>query len=257
MKKKELIDKLKTEHDKPFTGWDFSYLTTSGRMQESATAWNYRSLVEGYMSKADSLLDMGTGGGEFLCSLQNLPDKIFATEGYEPNLEIASKNLKKINASVKFIDRDNKIPWPDEKFDLVINRHEEFDPSEVYRVLKPGRFFLTQQVSGINDLNLNTWLGADLPPYLDWSLSKALEMLLKSGFTILDQQESLGYTRFFDVGAICYYLKCIPWQIEDFTIEKYQDKLMMLHEYLQKNGFIDLINHRFLVIARKPKTNAE
>ena len=177
MTKEELLKKLKAEFDKPFTGWDFSYLTDSGRMQESATSWNYRELVEKYLKNTDSVLDMGTGGGEFLISLQNLPDIICATEGYEPNLKIAAENLKKINAEVKFIDRDNRIPWQDEQFDLVINRHEEFDAGEVWRVLKPDGIFLTQQVGGINDLNLNTWLGADLPPYLDWGIAQALAML--------------------------------------------------------------------------------
>lgn len=248
---KNLIDKLKAEFDQPFAGWDFSYLTSSGRMLESKPPWDYRSLVEKYLENVDSLLDMGTGGGEFLISLQNLPQKVCATEGYEPNLKIAEESIKKINGVVKFIDRDNQIPFVDESFGLIINRHEEFAAEEVYRVLNPGGIFLTQQVGGSNDLNLNTWLGADLPPYLDWGLSGALGMLTDAGFEILDQQESLGYTRFFDTGAICYYLKCIPWQITDFTVERYQEKLIMLQEYLEKNGFIDLINHRFLLIARK------
>jgi len=249
--KSDLITELKAEFGQPFTGWNFSYLTDSGRIVESEVNWEYRSLVEKYLKTCGNLLDMGTGGGEFLISLKNLPEQVYITEGYKPNLKTAKNNLKKINAVVKFIDEDNKIPYKNNYFDLIINRHEEFDAAEVYRVLKPGRIFLTQQVGGINDLNLNTFLGAKLPSYLNWSLSQTLELMSEAGFVILDQQESLGCTRFFDVGAICYYLKCIPWQISDFSVERYQSRLVMLHDYLQKNGPIDLVNHRFLVIARK------
>ena len=59
MKKTDLIEKLKTEFEKPFQGWDFSYLTANGRMQESELPWNYRALVEEQLLSADSLLDMG------------------------------------------------------------------------------------------------------------------------------------------------------------------------------------------------------
>jgi len=37
------------------------------------------------------LLDMATGGGEFLSSLVPLPPRTVATEGYPPNLEVARR----------------------------------------------------------------------------------------------------------------------------------------------------------------------
>ena len=128
--KDKIIKKLKSEYNQPFQGWDFRYLTASGRMQESQPSWDYRKLVEEYLKQSDSLLDMGTGGGEFLVSLQNLPQKVCATEGYEPNLKIAATRMKEINGVVKFIGRDNIIPFDDNSFGLVINRHEEFSATK-------------------------------------------------------------------------------------------------------------------------------
>jgi hypothetical protein len=34
------------------------------------------------------LLDMGTGGGELLSSLPNLPNNTFATESYKPSIPL-------------------------------------------------------------------------------------------------------------------------------------------------------------------------
>lgn len=52
--------------DMTFSGWDFSYLGNTGRLQEFPLRWNYYNLVEQAISQSESMLDMGTGGGEFL-----------------------------------------------------------------------------------------------------------------------------------------------------------------------------------------------
>jgi len=46
-----------------FSGWDFSWM--KGRYYESDPFWNYRQLVLDRMKSVSSMLDMGTGGGEF------------------------------------------------------------------------------------------------------------------------------------------------------------------------------------------------
>lgn len=242
---------IRTEFERDFSGWDFSHLSETGRMVESLLPWNYGSIIKGYFPGRDTLLDMGTGGGEFLTSLEGLPPKVFATEGYAPNYEIAKKNLESIGAIVKTINDDNLIPYSDEAFDIIINRHEEFDPAEVARVLSNGGFFITQQVGGINDINLNISLDTAPSMYLSWNLFSAVKSLEKAGMHIIKKQESYGFTRFFDVAALAYYLKCIPWQIKDFTPEKYEEQLIALNSYIEENGYYDLINHRFIIIAQK------
>ena len=111
--------------------------------------------------------------------------------------------------------------------------------------------FITQQVGGLNNRNLNLAFKANRPNYLDWALFGAVKALGQQGFSIVKKQESFGYTRFFNAKALVYYLKCIPWQIEGFSVEKYFEQLLSLHSYIQENGFMDLIKHRFLIIARK------
>ena len=47
-----------------FSGWDFSHL--DGRWQEGGIPWDYGEIVREFLQDSMELLDMGTGGGEFL-----------------------------------------------------------------------------------------------------------------------------------------------------------------------------------------------
>ena len=150
---------LKEEAEKAiFEGWDFSYL--KDRYLEKKTSWNYEKYIESYIKKCLSLLDMGTGGGEFLRSLKLiLPDNTVATEGYKPNIEIARKNLSDLNIEVIEKNDDANLPFKDNSFDLIINRHESYFPKEIRRILKPNGCFITQQVGEQNNIELNGFQG--------------------------------------------------------------------------------------------------
>lgn len=74
-----------------FAGWDFPYL--NGRMVESRVSWDYRKRVLEAVARATSLLDMGTGGGEFLSSLPRLPTNTCATEAYQQTYPWLRKGL--------------------------------------------------------------------------------------------------------------------------------------------------------------------
>ena len=78
MKRNELFDFLISEADHPFSGWDFSYI--SDRVVNAPLTWSYTSMLLPLIRKAESLLDIGTGGGEFLSSLVPLPKHTCATE---------------------------------------------------------------------------------------------------------------------------------------------------------------------------------
>jgi 2-polyprenyl-3-methyl-5-hydroxy-6-metoxy-1,4-benzoquinol methylase len=89
----ELFGYLINEANQKFEGWDFSYIESTGRMREFPSSWNYRNKVQIRLPGSSSMLDMGTGGGEFLSSLSPLPANTCATEGYEPNIPVARNRL--------------------------------------------------------------------------------------------------------------------------------------------------------------------
>lgn len=196
---------------------------------------------------------MGVGGGEFLASLQPLPERTVATEGYPPNIPVARERLEPIGVTLCPIGEDDQLPLDDAAFELVINRHESYDPAEVLRVLQPDGVFVTQQVGGEDDLDLNRFLGVDdTHPYAHWTADFAASQLREHGWEVIAKREAFPVTRYFDIGAVVYYLNAVPWQIEDFSVERYRDRLWELHLRIERDGHVDVRNHRFLLIARKP-----
>jgi len=137
-------------------------------MIEDKLSWDYKNIVENNIIGKESLLDMGTGGGEFLCSLSNLPQNVCATEGYEPNIPIAEKRLKEKNILLKSIKSDNEIPFENDYFDIVINRHESYEILELKRILKKGGLFITQQVGGLNGIDFNMAFGTKIMDNIEW-----------------------------------------------------------------------------------------
>ena len=113
-------------------------------------------MVREFLRPGVRLLDMGTGGGELLLTLGHPYELTSVTEGWEPNLALCQKKLAPLGITVKYYDSEKEmpLPFPDDSFDLVIDRHESYDLSEVRRVLKKNGFFVTQQVGGENDLPL-------------------------------------------------------------------------------------------------------
>ncbi|MGM0411676.1 MAG: hypothetical protein ACQEQF_13065 [Bacillota bacterium] len=77
----------------------------------------------------------------------------------------------------------------------------------------------------------------------------------KYNFTDIVREEFPGL-RFYDIGAIIYYLKAVPWQISNFSVNRYYDSLKKIHNKIQKKGFIDIEEHRFMIVAKK-KTGDE
>ncbi|TDQ36782.1 methyltransferase family protein [Aureibacillus halotolerans] len=240
-----------TETD--FSGWDFSYITKTGRMVEAPLPWSYGSRVVDLMSKSNTLLDMGTGGGEFLASLKPLPATVHATEGYAPNIDVARKTLEPLGVRVAVLENEDRLPYEDGTFDLILNRHEYYHPEDVMRLLKPGGVFLTQQVGGEDNKKFHTLLGApEKHTFDDWHLANARKQLHGVGFSIEKAEEAMVNQRFYDVGAIIYYLKAVAFEIPDFSVERYREGLEAIHSSINANGFIDIPSHRFLLQARKP-----
>lgn len=259
----EFYNYLAFEYNQPFSGWDFSYLKDRRVEFHTSLPWDYSAAVLPAMRDAESMLDMGTGGGERLASLaelQPLPLYTFATEGYVPNIPLARLRLEPLGVTVVAIDDDEHLPFADERFELIINRHASYAPREVRRIIKPGHRFITQQMGDQTNRRLHELLdyapkdtfytGAEQRP--TWNLAYAVRELQDAGWQIVEQQEAFYPTRYYDVGAIVYYLKAIPWEIPDFSIEKYFDRLVEIDRLIKRDGYVDVQVHQFFIVAQAP-----
>jgi SAM-dependent methyltransferase len=249
----DLYSFLVSESEHHFSGWDFTYI--GDRVVNAPLTWSYSSIIIPLLKNSKSLLDMGTGGGEFLASLFPLPKYTCATEAYKPNLSLAKEKLEPLGVSVYYSENDNHLPFEDDQFDLVINRHESFSVKEVHRILKPNGVFVTQQVGDKNDCKLRLALteSEKLDDDTEWNLMYAENKLKDTGFEILIGHEDVTSTRIFDVGAMVYYLKVVPWELPNFSVDQYYSKLLALHQIIAEKGFLELKNnnHRFIIKARK------
>jgi hypothetical protein len=233
--------------------WQFDYV--KGRRHWESPPWSYEDIVLPAVANVETMLDMDTGGGELLRSLHDRaprwPARVAATESYLPSLEIAKRNLMPLGIEVIHHEDRRRLPLPDSSFDLVINRHGGYKVPELQRILKDGGLFITQQVGSDMCAKLNSLLGVQKDPEPRWDMTKASSDLTKNGFRLLDKREYHGHDIFDDIGAVAWYLLKVPWQIPDFTINAYRDRLRILHAQIASTGPIDFGNHHFFVIARR------
>lgn len=231
-------------------GWDFTWIRA--RTTSPGPSWSYPDLAGNLMAPANSLLDLDTGGGEQLAALSPLPRFTVATEAWAPNVPIARQRLADLGIEVREQHGD-RIPANDGEFDLVLNRHGSLAAAETHRVLAPGGVLMTQQVGSRNDLELNDALAAPSASTPDSdTLDTAVTALTRHGFDIIDTREEYPEFIFYDIGAVIYQLRAVPWQIPDFDVCRYYVQLRQLHEYIRLNGSFTAHDHRYLIHAIKP-----
>lgn len=247
-----LEEAWRREERAPFAGWDFSHLRA--RMLEEPTPWSYEELAAGLLPGSSTALDMDTGGGERFAELQpHWPRRAVATEGHPPNLLLAAERLRPLGAAVVPMrsSEEAAMPFLDGAFGLVLNRHGAFNADEVARVLRPGGFFLSQQVHGRWAADLLAAFGAT-PRWPDASLERYVPRLEQAGLEIARVQDWAGRLVFRDVGAVVYYLTNVPWLVPGFSVDRHVHVLRRLQERLEADGELVFSARKYLLQARKP-----
>lgn len=233
-------------------GWDFSHI--EGRYtSEDSLPWDYRAAILEHLRPQMQLLDIDTGGGEFLLSLGHPHRNTAAMENYPPNVSLCIETLLPLGMDFRPGSGNGPLPFEDSRFDLVINRHGDFNAAEIFRVLKPGGLFITQQVGADNDRELVKLLCGDLPPaFPEQHLAMVEEKFRRAGFTILRGQEAFTPIRFYDVGALVWFARIIQWEYPGFSVDTHFDRLLEAQQILEEKGVIEGLTHRFFLIAQKP-----
>ena len=231
-------------------GWDFSHI--DGRYEEAKLPWHYREIIRRYLDPSMKILDIDTGGGEFLLSLNHPYENTAATEGYPPNVELCRRELLPLGIDFRPGDGTKRLPFPDESFDMVINRHGDFNGADIHRILKPGGLFITQQVGAENDRELVELLcGETQLPFPQQYLDIASGQFRDAGFEILNEREDFRPIRFYDVGALVWFARIIQWEFPDFSVDTCLEGLLNAQKILEQKGCIEGKIHRFLLVAKK------
>jgi SAM-dependent methyltransferase len=247
----------------PLDGWDLSRL--GDRISVAPLPWDFAEIVARHARVAAELLDLDTGGGEWLASLAQRPSRTVATESWPPNVDVARTRLAANGVTLvqtkpapDNVDQPQegaggKLPFPDRSFALVTSRHGSFVASEVARVLRPNGVFLTQQVGGdYGDFHEALGLARPPAPPRRWDHDLADEQLTHVSLRVVESDAATEVTTFADVGALAWYLRLTPWTIPDFAIEAYRPQLERLHLRIAREGPLRVSLPAFWLRARKP-----
>jgi SAM-dependent methyltransferase len=235
-------------------GWDFSWFV--GRATKERPSWGYAKLLADRMTGATAVLDVQTGGGEVfagaLAQAKHSPVRIAATESWPPNLELARRTLSPFGALVLEAADDANLPFSARSFDLVVSRHPVVTVwSEIARVLRPAGTYLSQQVGVGSNRELIDFMMGPQPVGRSRSPQRAVTKAEAAGLVVVDlRQESLR-TGFNDVGAVVHFLRKVLWTVPGFNVDGYRDRLLILHEQIQREGPFVAHSERFLIEARK------
>lgn len=253
MNKEKLLNEwLQEEKVAHIQGWDFSHI--AGKYdEESDLPWNYKKIINRYLLSNMKLLDIDTGGGEFLLSLNHPACNLSATEAYPPNVELCKQKLLPMGIDFREANGFKSLPFENETFDIVINRHGSFNENEIWRVLKPKGIFITEQVGAENDrelikLLLNNVYPIPFPKQYLKTIKHSFE---KIGFKTIESDEAFRPIKFWDVGALVWFAHIIEWEFPGFNVTDCLPNLYHAQEILEQNGVIEGKIHRFLLVVQK------
>ena len=258
MTAEELKTLWKSEENCAFIkGWDFSHIR--GRYKEDERLpWDYEAIIRGVLTDDMKLLDYDTGGGEFLLSLGHPYKNTSATEGYPPNVALCKERLLPLGIDLRECNDAKNVPFADGSFDIIINRHGDFYPPEIGRLLKPGGLFVTQQVGSENDRELVEMVLPDAEkPFPHENLKEQQAGFTDAGFEILQADEAFGPIRFYDVGAFVWFARIIEWEFPGFSVDGCFDRLMQLQKTIERDGCITGTTHRYLIVSKNRRTDPE
>ena len=234
-------------------GWDFSGITK--RKKTIGKKWNYTEIVKKYINKQTILLDIGTGGGEFLLKIAPFVKKAYGIDCSRNMIKTAKKNLvnsKISNVEFKLADAKD-LPFPKEYFDVVICRHAPFYPKELFRVLKPSGIFITQQVGEKDKQNIKNIFarGQSFGKKVGTLMNKYIQELKKSKFKILKKKTYNATEYYASMKDLIFLLKNTPI-IPDFDIERDEKFLKEIEKKYKTKKGIKTNSFRFLIICKKP-----
>ena len=88
-------------------------------------------------------------------------------------------------------------------------------------------------------------------PFPNQYADQAADAFRGVGFSVIRQEECFRPIRFYDVGALVWFARVLPWEFVDFSVDTRIRELIKAQERLAKKGFLEGKTHRFLLVAKK------
>ncbi len=244
------FDELKQIYESvgEITGWDWSRTRT----RIAPVPWEYGEVARRFLRPESRVLDVGTGGGEIFFGLAPYFDKGVGTDVSPRMISTARDNLPaELARKVSFeVTPADDLRFPDESFDVVLDRHAPMDPEEIHRVLRPSGVFITQQVGSKNTANIHEVFGIDPNRTFSAEMRAQVERFERLGCRVEATGEYNVRYWFLDVESLMFWLKAVGVQPE-LDIERHWRQVDEVVERYGTPEGIETNEHRELLIVRK------
>ena len=161
------------------------------------------------------------------------------------------KKLKKLadrNVKVTKLTNEGKLPFKDERIDVIVNELSNYDKYDLYRVVKPGGYIIVNQMGSDNYKELiNIFLPFKL--HGRWDREASCQTLSDIGLEIIDSVEEHGYVRFDTLASFIQFMKGITKA--DITQDRFMNFYSHVLKQIKDKKYFELTTHRFMVVARK------
>lgn len=242
---RELSDSVGDRH-----GWDFSRMA----VEREPVPWDYLDVVSRYLQPRDSVLDIGTGGGERLLSLA---DRFHTAVGVDPDpaMVAAAREHGRHVSHVSFLTMGaGRLELDDDSFDVVLTRHAPTYVPELNRVTKPGGLFICQGVGARNMSNIREAFETGSGTLYDEEEEAVIAELVTRDWRIL---ATASYdVRYWvkDPASLIFWFKAIAGANEvpaDFSVSRHAKVINSLIARFASDQGMLTNEARTLLIARK------
>ena len=214
-------------------------------VQQSMPIYSSQEIVSKYLNEQTHLAAISLDGGEYISSFEKLPPITYAVEA---QFEKAEEKLSSQNIKVTRLTSEGKLPFKDERLDVVVNELANYDKYDLYRVVKPGGYILVNQLGSDNYRELiNTFLPFRL--HGRWDLESGSRTLSEIGLEIVDGVEEHGYVRFNSLTSFIHFMKEITHV--DISQDRFVNFYGHVLKQIKEKKYYELTTHRFMVVARK------
>ena len=215
-----------------------------------STPWDYVAVVKSHLRPTDSVIDIGTGGGERLLEFSSDARLLVGVDPDSEMIRHAERHSASADATNVHFHVGTGRPETNGPFDVVINRHAPFEPEAIHELLPVGGKFITQQVGERNMANVKTAFHVTTPrePVI------RPDVFTKAGFTVLQFDEyDLDYV-IHDIDSLIFWLQALDIAHSDFTGFDPERDTPAINDLLSTSlGADGLITneHRYLLVAKK------
>ncbi|MCK4572124.1 class I SAM-dependent methyltransferase [candidate division WOR-3 bacterium] len=232
-------------------GWDFSKI----RYAREPVPWYYADVVRNYLNTSSQVLDIGTGGGERFLDLASNFGIGMGIDSDPTMIKTAKRNIPtSFKDRVHFKEMSGEdLKFPNDTFDIVLNRHAPVYPKEIIRIMRADGIFITEQVGPKNTQNICKVFGCgpggeyEIDP--EQNVDSFIEVFKNNGCTVILHDEYNVRYWFCDLESLIFWLKGIPIP-EDFSIDKHRREVnLIITEFNTPKG-IKTNEHRELLIVK-------